>query len=621
MSTTTDRRLGLTGGTQYKAPVTVVATTNVTQSGEQTIDGIALLAINASGVPDRVLCTAQTNAVNNGIWNVSTGSWTRSLDANGNYDFATGTQVAVARGSAANQIWMLTTANPITIGTSSLSYASVLDGGFLAWHAVQALNVKADYDAVGDGVTDDAPAINAAIVAANAAGGGTVIIPGRGSTYKVASQLVLLSKVRLIGEGYSENHGTAASDRGATCILRAFTGAAATLLVSGDDCGIDMIDFDNSAQGTGECVQVTGSRVDIGAISTRNSGGDGLRLGKTDSGASSTNTNAWSAQKIITCGNALAGMRLDDTNTTTSPTYPLGLANVNAGYCGLVDARSNGTDGLQLGNCNDNVFSMVVSQSNTGCGIRFKTDGTNSGPRCNKILGNDCEVNTGNDIQIDAATLPASGPGLYNMVFGNRSVTIASRIVDNSTGSLVMQWIAGLGFRAYHFGSDVNALATSGPVGYNAYVGANNAAARVYGVASGAVDSILRGSVHKNGGSQTDGWELNQNAVFQPLNDQVTQAYSASITIDASTGHLFDISANNGTAFTINAPINPYTGEVMCITLRNTSGGALGAATWNAVFKMSAWTNPANGFSRSITFKNNGTNWVQISQTGVDVPN
>ena len=100
--------------------------------------------------------------------------------------------------------------------------------------------------------------------------------------------------------------------------------------------------------------------------------------------------------------------------------------------------------------------------------------------------------------------------------------------------------------------------------------------------------------------------------------------YSASMTPDASVSDLFTITATNGTAFTINAPTNgPSSGQSRRITIRvrNTSGGALGAATWNAVYKMSAWTNPANGFSRAIDFDWDGTNWVQASQTGVDVPN
>jgi hypothetical protein len=104
--------------------------------------------------------------------------------------------------------------------------------------------------------------------------------------------------------------------------------------------------------------------------------------------------------------------------------------------------------------------------------------------------------------------------------------------------------------------------------------------------------------------------------------------YSASMTPDASlalfpgvSNGQFTISASNGTAFTINNPINPSYGQIITITIRNVSGGALGAATWGSAFKMSAWTNPANGQSRSVTFRYGQSVWLQIAQTGVDVPN
>lgn len=72
-------------------------------------------------------------------------------------------------------------------------------------------NVKA-YGAVGDGSTDDAPAINAAVAAAAAAGGGVVYIPA--NTYALASGIVITADgIRILGDG-----------RGAT-ILKPVAGA------------------------------------------------------------------------------------------------------------------------------------------------------------------------------------------------------------------------------------------------------------------------------------------------------------------------------------------------------------------------------------------------------------
>jgi len=325
------------------------------------------------------------------------------------------------------------------------------------------------------GTTDMTAAINAAIAALSS--GGVVFFPP--GTYRVTSQIVVASKVQLVGTGYASENSINPSARGATCILRGFAGTNATIALNGDTSGIDMIDVDGNLQGTGDGVQVWGSRVKIGSISTRNHGGDGVRIGKTDAGPSTINANFWGINYLVTCGNTKNGLRIDDTNTTTSLSYPLGLANANAGYATLIDARTNGEDGVQLGNCNDNVFVNVGSQDNAGIGIHFKTDGTNAGPRANTILGNDSEANVGNDIQIDAATLPASAPGLYNKIYGNRSVAVNSRIVDNSTGSMVIQWNKDMIANGYSQGKAVSAYNLAGDASFDGYAGVNSAATRV----------------------------------------------------------------------------------------------------------------------------------------------
>src|SRR5262249_14111944 len=79
---------------------------------------------------------------------------------------------------------------------------------------------------------------------------------------------------------------------------------------------------------------------------------------------------------------------------------------------------------------------------------------------------------------------------------------------------------------------------------------------------------------------------------------QVASNIAASITPDCTAGTDFVINGNSGVAYTINAPLNPMHDMRISITIQNTSGGALGAATFNAIFKMTAWTNPANGFQR-----------------------
>jgi hypothetical protein len=61
-------------------------------------------------------------------------------------------------------------------------------------------NVKSTvYGAVGDGVTDDTAAINAAITAAYDFGGGTVVFPG--GSYRINGQITVPDKVNLLGLG------------------------------------------------------------------------------------------------------------------------------------------------------------------------------------------------------------------------------------------------------------------------------------------------------------------------------------------------------------------------------------------------------------------------------------
>lgn len=109
--------------------------------------------------------------------------------------------------------------------------------------------------------------------------------------------------------------------------------------------------------------------------------------------------------------------------------------------------------------------------------------------------------------------------------------------------------------------------------------------------------------------------------ITQPL---VALVYGPAITPDASAGNVQVVTATNNVAFTINAPTNPPAAgstQFLTLTIRNASGGALGVATFNAAFKLAAWTQPANGFSRSITFRWDGANWVEVNRTTVDVPN
>ncbi len=101
----------------------------------------------------------------------------------------------------------------------------------------------------------------------------------------------------------------------------------------------------------------------------------------------------------------------------------------------------------------------------------------------------------------------------------------------------------------------------------------------------------------------------------------VTLTYGATVAVDATVGEVYAVTATNGTAFTVAAPTGGSVGQRLTIRVRNGSGGVLGAVTWNAAYKLAAWTSPANGQSRAVTFVYDGTSWVEASRTPADVPN
>src|SRR3990172_1694875 len=118
-------------GLDVKGSVRVKTTANVTLAGgaPNTIDGISL-ATN-----DRILVANQTTGSQNGIYTVTTlgtganGTWTRATDADSSTEVTAGMFTFVEEGSlAADSGWVLTTNNPITLGTTALSFSQFSSG-------------------------------------------------------------------------------------------------------------------------------------------------------------------------------------------------------------------------------------------------------------------------------------------------------------------------------------------------------------------------------------------------------------------------------------------------------------------------------------------------------------
>lgn len=145
-------------GLKWKEPARAATTANITLSGAQTIDGIAVIA------GDRVLVKNQSTASQNGIYIAASGAWTRATDFDAAAELL-GAAVFVSEGTTlGNSIWNMTTDEPITLGTTALVFLQV--GGGTSYSAGNGITI-------GGGIIAVDPAIVARKASA-AIGDGTL---------------------------------------------------------------------------------------------------------------------------------------------------------------------------------------------------------------------------------------------------------------------------------------------------------------------------------------------------------------------------------------------------------------------------------------------------------------
>jgi len=111
--------------TSVKAPCKAIASSNITLSGEQTIDSRAIVE------DDRVLCSGQTDSAENGPWVCETSTWTRPVDFDNESEILSGVIIAVDNPSGSSGLYRMTYTGTITLGTTDItvtaSNISVID--------------------------------------------------------------------------------------------------------------------------------------------------------------------------------------------------------------------------------------------------------------------------------------------------------------------------------------------------------------------------------------------------------------------------------------------------------------------------------------------------------------
>ena len=113
-------------GLHWKDSVKVATTANITLSGTQTIDGVAISA------DQRVLVKNQSTGSENGIYLCKSGAWERSADMNAAGEFS-GAAVFVQEGTANGDTgYVCTNDGNVTVGTTAITFVQFTGAGQLS---------------------------------------------------------------------------------------------------------------------------------------------------------------------------------------------------------------------------------------------------------------------------------------------------------------------------------------------------------------------------------------------------------------------------------------------------------------------------------------------------------
>lgn len=103
-----------------KHPAIAATTANITLSGTQTIDGVAL------SVGDRVLVKNQNTSSQNGIYDVASGAWARAEDFDNSRKVYGGSIVPVLSGTVnGGSAWIVTSTGTLVPGTNAIDFSKI----------------------------------------------------------------------------------------------------------------------------------------------------------------------------------------------------------------------------------------------------------------------------------------------------------------------------------------------------------------------------------------------------------------------------------------------------------------------------------------------------------------
>lgn len=186
-------------GLDTKASVRAVATSPITTGGAPvSIDGVSVQA------GERALLTAQSNAKDNGIYVVATGTWARAIDASTSAKVTSGMYTYASEGATyAASGWVLITPDPIVLNTTGLTFTQFSGAGqIVAGRGMTKSGNTLDVNANADGsIVVSADDVKVGVLATDAQhglrGGGNTVHPD--ATTSVSGFFTAVEKIKLAG--------------------------------------------------------------------------------------------------------------------------------------------------------------------------------------------------------------------------------------------------------------------------------------------------------------------------------------------------------------------------------------------------------------------------------------
>ena len=421
-----------------------------------------------------------------------------------------------------------------------------------------------DFGAVGDGTTNDTVAFANAIAYLDTTGGGQLYIPD--GIYMLDSLTMTGRSKALVGETMGSptlTHGV---------VLRCRSACSDFVTISGVAHRIENMFIDGNGLASAAVVRYTNNMTDVVTSNIIIAGGvsGGILLALA---ASPQNNNA-QISELKFYGVLLAG----DTGVTN-----LYINSDQAVVIAFYNLKSfNGNYGIDLVRGTVTLYCPFFT-ANLVYDIRAVRgqvtifDGRSESSTINSLSftgSTNFELNSyvhGSTITQTTLELPAGWTG-YGVVVGGQYTNILN---SSPTGTLVL----------------VNQVLYSGGAFYGAY----------------AYKSI-----------NISGGYLRAPKLVSFVN---VLAYSGTVSPDMGVADRQYVAVTDAGNFIIAAPANPTAYQTMYLTISNQSGGAMGVITWNAIYKLGAFTKPATGFQRTISFFYDGANWLETFRSSNDVPN